>query len=159
MSTINEGWNVPYSVCGADCDVCLFLLSDADRREWVFKGGAFPGKDGAGWGSDGEGLAASPTEEPQSQHQLDRPSLRPYKFRKIRRKRFFFFFFKQWRLPFHEPPRDFRLTQIENAFLHTCRLFYVFHFGLWTIHTFAALRRIKKRTCVCLCETARGWDF
>lgn len=138
MSAVNEGWNVPYSVCGADCDVYLFLLSDADRREWVFKGGAFPGKDGAGWGSDGEGLAASPTEEPQSQHQLDRHSRRPYKSRKIRRKRRWFFFFKlQWGLPFHEPPRDFRLIQIKQSWVfddsekthfYTLVICFVFHF-------------------------------
>lgn len=142
MSAVNEGWNVPYSVCGADCDVYLFLLSDADRREWVFKGGAFPGKDGAGWGSDGEGLAASPTEEPQSQHQLDRHSRRPYKSRKIRRKRrffFFLFFFKTtvaapfsrataW-LQTYTNKTILSLWRLwENAFLHTRHLFYVFHF-------------------------------
>lgn len=38
--------------------------------------GAVAGQDGAGRGSDGEGLAAAPHEEPQSQHQLD-PALGP----------------------------------------------------------------------------------
>lgn len=37
----------------------------------MFKGGAVPSKDGAGRGSDGEGLAAPPAKEPQSQQQLD----------------------------------------------------------------------------------------
>lgn len=37
----------------------------------MFEGGALPSQDGSGRGSDGEGLAAAPHEEPQSQHQLD----------------------------------------------------------------------------------------
>lgn len=36
----------------------------------MFKSGAVPSQDGAGRGSDGEGLAAAPHEEPQTQHQL-----------------------------------------------------------------------------------------
>ena len=37
----------------------------------MFEGGALPSQAGTGRGSDGEGLAAAPHEEPQSQHQLD----------------------------------------------------------------------------------------
>lgn len=52
--------------------------------------GAVSSQDGAGRGSDGEGLAAAPDEEPESQHQLDpavfsspssqlgQPAARPY---------------------------------------------------------------------------------
>lgn len=36
----------------------------------MFKSGAVANQDGAGRGSDGEGLAAAPHEEPQSQQQL-----------------------------------------------------------------------------------------
>lgn len=37
----------------------------------MFESGAVPSQDGARRGSDGEGLAAAPHEDPQSQHQLD----------------------------------------------------------------------------------------
>lgn len=37
----------------------------------MLESGAVPSQDGAGRGPDGEGLAAAPDEEPQSQHQLE----------------------------------------------------------------------------------------
>ena len=37
----------------------------------MLESGAVPSQDGAGRGSDGEGLAAAPHEEPQSQRQLE----------------------------------------------------------------------------------------
>ncbi len=49
----------------------LHLFTDAGGGKRMFESGAVPSQDGAGWGSDGEGLAAAPHEEPQSQHQLD----------------------------------------------------------------------------------------
>lgn len=39
----------------------------------MFESGAVPSQDGAGGGSDGEGLAAAPHEEPESEQQLDPP--------------------------------------------------------------------------------------
>lgn len=41
---------------------CLF--ADAGGGERMFENGAVQSQDGAGWGSDGEGLAAAPHEEP-----------------------------------------------------------------------------------------------
>ena len=52
----------------------------------MFEGGALPSQDGSGRGSDGEGLAAAPHEEPQSQHQLDPAlslSLHPQPFKSL----------------------------------------------------------------------------
>lgn len=37
----------------------------------MFEAGAVPGQDGSGRSPDGEGLAAAPHEESQSEHQLD----------------------------------------------------------------------------------------
>lgn len=48
-----------------------FLFPDVDGGERLSEGGAVPNQDGVSWGTDGEGLAAAPDEEPQSQHQLD----------------------------------------------------------------------------------------
>ena len=39
----------------------------------MFESGAVPSQDGAGGGSDGEGLAPAPHEEPESEQQLDPP--------------------------------------------------------------------------------------
>lgn len=50
-------------------DDCLFV--GAGGRERMLETGAVSRQDGAGRGSDGEGLAAASDEEPESQHQLD----------------------------------------------------------------------------------------
>lgn len=48
---------------------CLFVGAGGGER--MPETGAVSRQDGAGRGSDGEGLAAAPDEEPESQHQLD----------------------------------------------------------------------------------------
>lgn len=48
---------------------CLFVGAGGGER--MLETGAVSSQDGAGRGSDGEGLAAAPDEEPESQHQLD----------------------------------------------------------------------------------------
>lgn len=45
-------------------------FSDAGGGERMFETGAVPSQDGAGRGPDGEGLAAAPHEDSQSEHQL-----------------------------------------------------------------------------------------
>lgn len=52
-----------------------FAFSDAGGGERMFETGAVPSQNGTGRGPDGEGLAAAPHEESQSEHQLD-PALR-----------------------------------------------------------------------------------
>lgn len=53
-------------------DYCTPLaFSDAGGGERMFETGAVPSQDGAGRGPDGEGLAAAPHEDSQSEHQLN----------------------------------------------------------------------------------------
>lgn len=49
------------------------MLPDAAGGERMPEGGAVQSQDGAGRGSDGERLAASPHEEPKDEHQLELP--------------------------------------------------------------------------------------
>lgn len=53
-----------------------FFIPDADGGERMFESGIVQSQDGAGRGSDGEGLAAASHEEPQSQHQLSPAAMR-----------------------------------------------------------------------------------
>lgn len=55
-----------------DDNYCAPLaFSDAGGGEWMFETGAVPSQDGAGRSPDGEGLAAAPHEDSQSEHQLN----------------------------------------------------------------------------------------
>lgn len=49
----------------------VYAFSDAGGGERMFETGAVPSQNGAGRGPDGEGLAAAPHEESESEHQLD----------------------------------------------------------------------------------------